>query len=313
MSVLVQTATRPQAIAAKVESVSKIFYQKQQAQRLRDYFHPQKKAIAALDTISFTVKRGEFTAYAGPNGAGKSTTIKLMAGMLVPTAGQVQTLGLSPQRERTALMKRLGVLFGNRTELWWDHPIASSFRWKQRVWDIPQSDFAHMEKLVLEMLDIGPFYHTFARELSLGQRMRADLGMMLLNRPELILLDEPTLGLDVLAKRRMIEFLKDLNRREGTTILVTSHDMDDLEEMADRILLIAKGRTAFDGDFQALRQQLGLQKKAVVSFSDGTEKVYPYSDTREVLKTLSGVPGVVDMRFTQTTLEEGIANLFKRL
>jgi ABC-2 type transport system ATP-binding protein len=277
---------------------------------MRDWFSPRKKIIPALDDISFTVKRGEFVAYAGPNGAGKSTTIKILGGMLAQNKGEISVLGMSPIKSRIALMRKLGVLFGNRTELWWDHPISSSFRWKRTVWDIQKKDFEEMESLVLELLDIKPFYKTFARELSLGQRMRADLGLMLLHSPELILLDEPTLGLDVLAKRQMIGFLKTLNEQKHTTVIVTSHDMDDLEEMAKRILLISNGKLAFDGDFTNLREELGCTKKAAVSFSDGTRREILYQDTKNLLREISEMDGITDVSFAQTSLEEGLANLF---
>jgi ABC-2 type transport system ATP-binding protein len=266
--------------------------------------------VNALDDVSFTINRGELVAYAGPNGAGKSTTIKLLGGMLMQNEGEISVLGLSPVKNRIPLMRKLGVLFGNRTELWWDHPVSSSYRWKQKVWDISRKDFDEMERLVLDLLDIRPFYETFARELSLGQRMRADLGMMLLHRPELILLDEPTLGLDVLAKRQMIGFLKQLNEREGTTIIVTSHDMDDLEEMTRRILLISHGKIAFDGSFEALRNELGCTRRAIINFHDGTRKELAYEDTGELLRELSELDNIVDISFTQTSLEEGLANLF---
>jgi ABC-2 type transport system ATP-binding protein len=297
--------------AVSLQQVSKNFTQKQPAESARDLLRPRRKIINALSEVSFSVKRGEFVAYAGPNGAGKSTTIKLCAGMLAQNGGDISVLGLAPLNNRIRLMKRVGILFGNRTELWSDHPVSASFRWKQKVWDIPKAEFAEMESLVLDLLDIQPFYQTFARELSLGQRMRADLGMMLLHRPELILLDEPTLGLDVLAKRQMIRFLKQLNEREGTTIVVTSHDMDDLEEMARRILLIANGKVAFDGDFAALRDKLGCTRQAIVSFGNGTQNEYPYTDTRDMLRALSELEDIVDVRFTQTPLEEGLANLFE--
>jgi ABC-2 type transport system ATP-binding protein len=169
-----------------------------------------------------------------------------------------------------------------------------------------------MEERVLELLDIKPFYNTFARELSLGQRMRADLGMLLLHRPELILLDEPTLGLDVLAKRQMIGFLRTLNKEDGATIIVTSHDMDDLEEMARRILLISNGRITFDGDFSRLRAELGCTRRAIVTFTDGRQQDYPYEDTQAVLRELSALDGIADISFTQTSLEEGIAALYEK-
>jgi ABC-2 type transport system ATP-binding protein len=305
-----QTVTQHTDIAVNLSGVSKTFSQKQPAQSVRDFFNPRRKMVNALDDVSFTVKRGELVAYAGPNGAGKSTTIKLLGGMLAQNKGEISVLGFSPIKNRIPLMRKLGVLFGNRTELWWDHPISSSFRWKQKVWDIPKKDFDEMEKLVLDLLDIQPFYQTFARELSLGQRMRADLGMMLLHRPELILLDEPTLGLDVLAKRQMIGFLNQLNKKEGTTVIVTSHDMDDLEEMTRRILLISDGKIAFDGSFNALRNELGCTRRAIVNFIDGTKQELAYDDTGKLLKELSKMENIVDISFTQTSLEEGLANLF---
>jgi ABC-2 type transport system ATP-binding protein len=310
MSKLDQTGILPTDTAVSLSGVSKIFSQKQPTHSFRDFFMPQRKIVNALDDVSFTVKRGELVAYAGPNGAGKSTTIKLLGGMLAQNKGEIAVLGFSPIKNRIPLMRKLGVLFGNRTELWWDHPISSSYRWKQKIWDIPKNDFDVMEKLVLELLDIRPFYKTFARELSLGQRMRADLGMMLLHRPDLILLDEPTLGLDVLAKRQMIGFLNQLNEKEGTTIIVTSHDMDDLEEMTRRILLISEGKITFDGSFNALRNELGCTKWAIISFSNGTRQELAYEDTGKLLKDLSKLENIVDISFTQTSLEEGLANLF---
>ncbi len=307
----VQTATAQWDTAVELHDIHKTFAQKQPAASARDLLHPRKKLIRALDGVSFTVRRGEFAAYAGPNGAGKSTTIKLLGGMLQAEAGELSVLGMSPLAQRIPVMRRLGILFGNRTELWWDHPVSSSYRWKRKVWNIPDADFKRMEKRVLDLLDIGPFYQTFARELSLGQRMRADLGMMLLHSPELILLDEPTLGLDVLAKRQMIAFLKQLNAEEGTTVVVTSHDMDDLEEMARRILLISEGKLAFDGPFDALREWIGCTRRAVVRYENGTETAYPYQDTQAMLRELAARPGIEDIRFTQTSLEEGLAELFK--
>lgn len=221
--------------AVNVNSVTKIFtqWQRENAGKglIKNLLKPQKKIITALDNVSFKVGNGEFIAYAGPNGAGKSTTMKLLAGMLQPTEGGVSVLGMSPDKDRIKIMGRIGVLFGNRTELWWDHPVSQSFEWKKVVWDIPEKVYKHNLEMVVDLLDIGELLKTYARELSLGQRMRADLAMMLLHSPELILLDEPTLGLDVVAKRQMIQFLKNINREKGVTIIVTSHDMDDLEEM----------------------------------------------------------------------------------
>ncbi|MDR3052041.1 MAG: ATP-binding cassette domain-containing protein [Oscillospiraceae bacterium] len=305
----VPRAIDPTAIV-ELRGVRKSFRQKQPAACLRDALRPRYRHVTALDDVSFTVAPGAFVAYAGPNGAGKSTTIKLLGGLLMQDAGEISVLGLSPDRHRIPIMRRMGILFGNRTELWWDHPVSTSYQWKRSVWDIPAGDFAAMEALVLDLLDIRPFYHTFARELSLGQRMRADLGMLLLHRPDLLLLDEPTLGLDVLAKRQMIAFLKNLNARQGTTVIVTSHDMDDLEEMARRVLLIAQGRVAFDGDFTGLRQALGCTRRATVRFADGTTRDYPFENAKELMARLAALDDIADIAFGQTSLEEGLATLF---
>ncbi len=191
--------------------------------------------------------------------------MKILAGMLYPTSGSVSVLGLSPQTDRIPLMRRLGVMFGNRTELWWDQPVIQSFEWKRVIWDIPADRYRKTLDTVCELLDIKDLLHTFVRELSLGQRMKADLALLLLHEPELILLDEPTIGLDVLAKRQMIGFLKDLNRLKKTTILVTSHDMDDLEEMARRIILVSKGHIAYDGSFGDLRTAAGCMCRIAVT------------------------------------------------
>ena len=298
-------------------------------ERIKTIFRQEKKILTALDHISFQIRRGEFVAYAGPNGAGKSTTMKLLAGMLQPTGGTISVLGLSPEKDRIALMKKLGVLFGNRTELWWDHPVLQSFEWKKVVWDIPDAVYRRNLDMVTELLDIGEIRNTFARELSLGQRMRADLAMMLLHSPELILLDEPTLGLDVVAKRQMIEFLKKINQEESVTILVTSHDMDDLEEMARRILMISGGKLAFDGSFDGLREITGNLTHFTVT-TDGREPklegcrllggkrgVFEFEadlselPIRTLLERLSRAEGIMDVEIRKAPIEQVISQLYQ--
>ena len=215
-------------------------------------FRREYEDIYALSHVDLRVQRGEFIAYAGPNGAGKSTTFKLLCGMLAPNEGETRLFGMDPIKDRIAVMKRTGVLFGNRSELWWDHPVRSSFEWKREVWNITKREYeARLERLTEEM-GVGDFMDAFARELSLGQRMRANLALTLLHEPELVLLDEPTLGLDVLAKRDLIQELKRINRDRGVTLVVTSHDMDDLRDMASRLVLIHQGTIRYDGDFDTL-------------------------------------------------------------
>ena len=319
--------------AVSVTHVTKIFeqWQRENAGKglIKNLFKPQKKTIFALEHVSFTVNRGEFVAYAGPNGAGKSTTMKLLSGMLQPTEGSVSVLGMSPDKNRIPIMRKLGVLFGNRTELWWDHPVSQSFEWKKVVWDNPCDVYNRNLDMVIELLDIGALLKTFARELSLGQRMRADLAMMLLHSPELILLDEPTLGLDVVAKRQMIEFLKKINRENGVTVIVTSHDMDDLEEMAQRILMIANGKIAYDGSFDGLRGITGNLTRFTVTMDGDFEisldggklinaanGIYEFevdvtkNPIKYLLKQLSDSNGVKDVEINKAPIEQIIAGLY---
>jgi ABC-2 type transport system ATP-binding protein len=255
----------------KLDNVSKIFHQRQVAgnwaQTLKEMFRPQFKEVHALSQVNLTIKQGEIVAYAGPNGAGKSTTIKLLSGLLSPNQGSITCLGMNPVRDRVRYVSRIGVVFGQRTELWWDQPVHASFKWKRVVWDIPKDRYEPMFALVRDLLGLDDFLHTLTRNLSLGQKMRADLGLMLLHEPEILFLDEPTLGLDVLAKRNILNFIKTLNKERQVTIMVTSHDMGDLEELAGRIVLIDKGRIAFDGDFQTLRKMFGGPRHLIIETS----------------------------------------------
>ena len=333
MSVTAQTVMFPTDSAVSMDGVTKVFIQWQKDTARdgirRKPLKPEKHVVTALDQVSLHIRRGEFVAYAGPNGAGKSTTMKLLSGMLLPTSGHISVLNLSPEKRRRALMKQIGVLFGNRTELWWDHPIAQSFEWKRVVWDIPRDVYLRNLNMAVEMLDLGGLLKTFARELSLGQRMRADLAMLLLHDPVLILLDEPTLGLDVVAKRQMIDFLKKLNRESGATIIVSSHDMDDLEEMARRIVMVSKGRIAYDGGFEGLRGIAGNLTRITVTMTgnhipamDGGTLIYAENGVFEyeadvvkhpiqgLIRQLSETEGVKDVEIRKAPIEQVIAGLY---
>ena len=256
-----RNATSDGPIAVSLEGVSKTFYQKQRSESpkdiLKNMFNPKIREIQALKDVNLTVRKGEILAYAGPNGAGKSTTVKLLSIALAPTSGRVRALGMDPLRDRVNYVKRIGVVFGQRTELWWDQPVSASFEWARVVWDVPRDRYEKTLGFVKELLDLGPFFNSLARQLSLGQKMWADLGLMLMHEPELLLLDEPTIGVDVLGKRSILGFIKTLNEEKGVTVMVTSHDMDDLEQLAGRIVMIGDGRIAFDGDFSELRTTIG--------------------------------------------------------
>ncbi len=320
--------------ALAIDNITKEYWQWQRSGNARDIIknllHPEKRVVRALDHISLQIKKGEFVAYAGANGAGKSTTIKILSGILMPTEGTVSVLGLNPARDRIKLMRHIGVLFGQRTELWWDHPVISSFEWKKEVWNIPNSVYNKNLEMVTELLDLSDILKTFTRELSLGQRMRADIAMLLLHSPELIFLDEPTLGLDVLAKQQMIRFLKKINLENKTTVVVTSHDMDDLEEMAQRIILINKGKIAFDGAFDELRNVMGGFYRIVLTTAKEVKPlslpgmrllktesgVHEYEFDRNILGIhkvmglLSDFPQILDLEIKKAPIEDVVANLY---
>lgn len=327
-----QPMVHPDTPALVIDNVCKTYCQWQRSGKAKDIiknmFHPEKREIHALDHLSLVIRPGEFVAYAGSNGAGKSTTIKLLSGILQPTDGAITVLGMNPAKDRIPLMEHIGVLFGQRTELWWDHPVIASFQWKKQVWNISDEVYEKNLKMIRELLDLDDLLKTFARELSLGQRMRADIGMLLLHSPSVIFLDEPTLGLDVLAKQQMIRFLKRINEECGTTIIVTSHDMDDLEEMAKRIILLDKGKIAFDGSFEQLRNAAGGSSRLSVTYSGtgrelpglkliGTrDGVYDYEfdhqalEIHEILGLLANYPDVTDVEIKKAPIEDIIANLY---
>jgi ABC-2 type transport system ATP-binding protein len=224
--------------------------------------------VHAVHNVSFAVSPGEMVGYIGPNGAGKSTTIKMLTGILVPTSGQVLVCGLDPSRNRRALAGRMGVVFGQRTTLWWDLPLRDTFELLAKIYKIPRHRFeANLTKYV-ELLDLGDLLNTPVRQLSLGQRMRGDITAALLHDPEILYLDEPTIGLDVISKGRLREFLRTLNAERDTTLLLTTHDLHDIEALCDRVIVIDHGSLIFDGTLHALHRQGGSQRTLVVDLVD---------------------------------------------
>lgn len=224
--------------------------------------------VHAVDGVSFEVRAGEMVGYLGPNGAGKSTTIKMLTGVLSNSSGEVRTLGLEPVRQRTTLARRIGVVFGQRTQLWWDLPLGDSFELLHHVY---RTDRARHDANVgefVERLDMGSFLATPVRQLSLGQRMRGELTAALLHDPELVVLDEPTIGLDVVSKQAVRQFLLDVNRDRDTTVLLTTHDLDDVERLCSRMMIIDHGRVIHDGGVAAFKEQFGTERTVVVDLVD---------------------------------------------
>lgn len=219
---------------------------------VRHLFRPRHREIVAVAGIDLAVEPGELVAYVGPNGAGKSTTIKMLTGILLPTAGELRVNGLHPYHRRMENAKRIGVVFGQRTQLWWDIPVVESFTLLRDIYEVPERTYRENLAVFSEMLGLREFLGQSARRLSLGQRMRADLAVALMHDPAVVFLDEPTIGLDVAVKERIREFLKTVNRERGTTILFTSHDLDDIEDVCRRLIIIDRGRIIYDGDIPGL-------------------------------------------------------------
>jgi ABC-2 type transport system ATP-binding protein len=223
---------------------------------LQNLFVREYITIQAVDHISFSIEPGEMVGYIGANGAGKSTTIKMLTGILVPTSGRLVSNGFVPYRDRSHYTRHLGVVFGQRTQLWWDIAVVESFRLLKEIYEISDADYTARLGLFSEILNVQDYLHTPVRKLSLGERMRCDLAASLLHNPPLLFLDEPTIGLDVVAKDRIREFLKEVNRMHRTTVLLTTHDLADIEELCRRIIVIDKGRVLFDGPLAEMKDRL---------------------------------------------------------
>ncbi len=223
---------------------------------LQNLFVREYATVRAVDRVSFSIEPGEMVGYIGANGAGKSTTIKMLTGILVPTSGRVVSNGYVPYRDRRHYTKHLGVVFGQRTQLWWDIAVIESFKLLKEIYEVPDADYRRRLDVFSEILNVKEYLHTPVRKLSLGERMRCDLAASLLHNPPLLFLDEPTIGLDVVAKDHIREFLKEVNRTERTTVLLTTHDLSDIEELCRRIIIIDKGTILFDGLLAEMKNRL---------------------------------------------------------
>ena len=222
------------------------------------------RTVRALDGISFSLEAGELLGYIGPNGAGKSTTVKILAGILVPDSGRCEVLGRVPWRERIANVRQIGVVFGQRTQLWWDLPVIESFDLLRDIYRVPQAEYACTRDELIAVLDLEPLLAIPVRQLSLGQRMRCDLAASLLHSPSLLYLDEPTIGLDATSKLAVRDFVRRLNRKRGVTVILTTHDMDDIEALCTRVIVISQGRILSDGSLNALRARVTTERQLIV-------------------------------------------------
>jgi ABC-2 type transport system ATP-binding protein len=247
-----------------VEGLEKRFTVRRKRGRLRR----ERQEVAAVDGIGFTIERGTLVGYLGPNGAGKSTTVKMLTGILVPSGGWIRVAGLDPSRQRVELARRIGVVFGQRSQLWWDLPLRDSFDLLRHIYRVPAERHRQNLERFIEVLALGPFLETPVRQLSLGQRMRGELTAALLHDPEIVFLDEPTIGLDVVAKAAVREFLADVNRERGVTVLLTTHDLADIERLCTRLLIIDHGHLIWDGGIDRLKREYGQERTLVVDLEE---------------------------------------------
>ncbi len=300
---------------------------------VRTLFTREYTTHKAVDGVSFSIGRGEAVGYVGPNGAGKSTTIKMLTGILVPTSGRVLVNGRVPHQARRENARRIGVVFGQRSQLWWDLPLIDSFDLHRHVYGIAPDRYRENLGFCEAVLGVGEFAQVPVRQLSLGQRMRAELAMALLHEPEILFLDEPTIGLDVLAKDRIREFLRAVNREREVTIILTTHDLKDIEEICPRLMVINTGRVIYDGTVSDLKARLGDRREIAVEFErdpgsvklpgaelvrdEGARKRYRFDRGRvsafDLLRSLEGRYPVADVSLEEANIEEVIRELYRQM
>ena len=237
---------------------------------IKSFFSHKYELLKALDDVSFTVGDGEMVGYIGPNGAGKSSTVKIMSGILTPDSGLCEIDGLTPWKSRKEHVKNIGVVFGQRSQLWWDVPVCDSFELLKDIYSVSNSDYKRVTDELIERLSLQEIVKTPARQLSLGQRMRCEIAASLIHEPKILFLDEPTIGLDAVSKIAVRQFLKDINREKKTTMILTTHDMQDIEALTERILLIGKGKILLDGSLDELKMKDSAIKKLIVRYSAGS-------------------------------------------
>ncbi|MDR4509458.1 MAG: ATP-binding cassette domain-containing protein [Candidatus Brocadiaceae bacterium] len=299
--------------------------------KLRALFHRKQKIITAVDSVTFTVRCGEFVGYVGENGAGKSTTIKMLTGILVPTSGTATVNGIVPYEDRKKNAAKIGVVFGQRTQLWWDLPVRESFDLLRVIFRVSKPDFDQQMKKLDKALVLDPLLEMPVRKLSLGQRMRCDLAASLIHNPPVLFLDEPTIGLDVLAKESIREFLRELNKNEGTTIILTTHDMNDIEQLCKRLIILDEGRILYDGETEVLKRRFIHEKVIEVEFHEdngnineipgitvvreqGCKKWLTYDNNNsgigEVISILATQYKIKDLSVKEPSVESIIRNIY---
>lgn len=297
---------------------------------VKTLFHKQYETVEALKDISFTIRDGEMVGYIGPNGAGKSSTIKIMSGILTPDSGSCIINGRIPWKERIAHVAEIGVVFGQRSQLWWDVPVIDSFELIRDIYKIPESTYRKNLGELTQMLNLQEILKTPARQLSLGQRMRCEISASLLHDPKILFLDEPTIGLDAVSKIAVRDFIKQINKQRKTTVILTTHDMQDIEALTQRILLIGKGQILLDGSLSQLKSQYSTRQTITLIYTgqapilcegmsflsamNGRAEIIVDTSVLSVSKAISYLSEqteIIDLSITGTTTEEMVVKLYK--
>ncbi len=271
-------------------------------------FRKEYTTIEALKDVSFTISEGEMVGYIGPNGAGKSSTIKIMSGILTPDSGECKINGRTPWKERIAHVREIGVVFGQRSQLWWDVPVADSFELLKDIYKIDQARFKRNLDELTQLLDIGEIIRTPARQLSLGQRMRCEIAASLLHEPKVLFLDEPTIGLDAVSKIAVRDFIKTINREKKTTVILTTHDMQDIEALTERIILIGKGQILLDGALSELKRRSSGIKTLTVDYTGSLREL---GAGMQIAKNLDG-HAVIVLNTEVLSVTDAIINISKQ-
>ena len=303
----------------ELKNIKKIYkVKKRQAgikNAIKSFVKGNYEEVEALKNISFKINEGEIVGYIGPNGAGKSTTIKIMCGILTPDSGECVINGLVPYRDRKEYVKDIGVVFGNRSALWWDVPVEDSFELIKSIYKIPDEKYKSQKDMLVEMLNIGEIIKTPTRQLSLGQRMRCEIAGAFLHDPKIVFLDEPTIGLDSVSKIAVRDFIKKINKEKNTTIILTTHDTGDIEALTKRIILIGKGQLLVDGNLKGLIKQYS-NKEIKVKFDEGENEYRLEIDESKInladsIVEISKMGKIKDLEISSTSIDNIVARLYR--
>jgi ABC-2 type transport system ATP-binding protein len=277
----------------------------------RNLFRREYQDVRAVDGIDLSIRNGEIVGYIGPNGAGKSTTIKMLTGILVPTSGELRVAGFVPWKEREEYTRHIGVVFGQRTSLWWDIAVIESLRLLQKIYRVPERDFQERVERFDAVLGLREYLNTPTRKLSLGQRMRSELAAALIHNPKILFLDEPTIGLDVAVKARIRDFLREANREFGTTILLTTHDLDDIEALSHRVVVIDQGKKIYDGSLEGLKAGLGHSRQVRLRAEGASVEGFRHATTGLDVQWSEPEPAIFCAAFDPERV--GVAELLQRV